>query len=82
MRQTGLRSSGHLDDTAVWGHVMFYYRCFLFHVGVAGHKRLPLAVILSFCETVKLFCGLENVTRASMETEVSSKCVDFNFNVG
>lgn len=82
MRQTGLQSSGHLDDTAVWSHVMFYYCCFLFYVGVAGHKRLPLAVILSLCETVKLFCGLENVTKASMETEGSSKCVDFNFNLG
>lgn len=82
MRQTGLQSSGHLDDTTVWSHVMFYYCCFLFNVGVAGHKRLPLAVTLSLCETVKLFCGLENVTRTSIETELSSKCVDFYFNVG
>lgn len=53
---------------------MFFYCCRWFCVGDPGHNRLPLGGILEFLhETLQQLCGLENVTRASVNVRVSSK---------
>lgn len=57
----------------------FFSFLFLLSVGVLGHNRLPFGWNLSLRDTPEWLCGLENVSRASVDGVVNSKRVK-NFN--
>lgn len=51
--------------------------CFVFapfyYIGVLGHNRLPLGGTFPLRDTLEWLRGLEKVTRASIDIQVSSK---------
>lgn len=53
-------------------------QCFspVYHLGVLGYNRPPMACIISLGETRERPCGLENVARSSNDIGVRS---DFTF---
>lgn len=73
-------SYGCLDDITMEECYVFHLLCF-YHFGVLGHNRRRLGGTPSLHETQEGLCGLENVTRASMEIGVGRKRVKFQFNV-